>query len=477
MALFPVSQPLRRSSLAAAILAALLAASGCATNDAEEGAEDAPELELDTAASDDEDDEDLVPVLALQRDLVADLRFIGVSLPIPVAFSNTEWTQPGGEPDHAMHHLDAPQALERAWRARIGRGGTASTPLTGPPIVADGMVFAIDAAGQVSAFNIEDGETVWQRSIAPDLREAKKRFWQFGRVRPADVGFGGGVAYDNGRAFATSGFGIVAGFNAESGEVIWQNTLDAPVRNPPTAAEGKVFVLTTDNQLVAMDQITGETLWSYDSFEETARFLSSASVAVGGGIAVAPFSSGEVAAIDTETGRLLWTATVARASRLNALSNLNDIAGSPVVDRGAVFAISHAGQISAIDARTGRTVWEVGVGGLSMPWVADDFLFLISVDRKIVAMSREDGAVAWTRDLPAFVNPKNKKRLVTWAGPVLAGERLLVTSSNGTMRQLSPQNGETLATFKLAGPSFIAPVVAGGTVYTLSAKGELEAWR
>ena len=428
-------------------------------------------------AVEEEKDDGRVPVLALQQALDPDPQYAALDIVVPPAFANAEWSQPGGEADHVMHHLSGPDTYAPAWTAKIGAGGDKRAPLTSPAVVSDRRVFTVDAEAVVRSFDTGTGEELWAQAMTPDMSESKRRFFNFNRIKPAQYGFGGGVAYEDGRVFMVSGFAIAAGMDATTGEVLWQVDLPAPVRNPPTAVNGKLFVLTTANQIVALDQVTGETIWTHESFEESARFLSTGSVAVDGDVVIAPFSSGEVVALDGLTGRLLWSATVARSSRLNALSNLNDIAGSPVIDRGGVFAVSHSGQLSAIDARTGRVAWEVALAGLNMPWVSGDFLFVVSVDGDLVCLSRDDGGVVWSKALPAFENPKKRKGPITWAGPILVGETLILTSSAGTMIQASPQNGETLQSYKLNGPSTVPPVVADGTLFIVNNKGRLEAWR
>ncbi|MGV6818954.1 MAG: outer membrane protein assembly factor BamB family protein [Parvularcula sp.] len=436
--------------------------------------------ESDSAAAGEADAEaeKRIPVLALATALEPDPKYASIPVSIPPAFANSEWSQPGGEPDHVMHHLSGPETYALAWRAKVGIGGSMREPLTAPPVVADRHVFTIDAASVVKAFSTEDGSLLWTTSLTPELKEKKRRFLRpGGRLKPAQIGFGGGVSFDDGRLFVANGFAEAAALDMETGEVLWETRMPAPVRNPPTAANGQVFVLTTANQIVALDQLTGETQWTYESFEENARFLSTGSPAIDGDIVVAPFSSGEVVALDSTTGRLLWTATVARSSRLNALSNLNDIAGSPVIDRGGVFAVSHSGQLSAIDGRTGRVAWEASVAGLNMPWVAGDFIFLVSVDGKLVNFNRADGGVVWAIDLPAYEKPKKKKKPISWFGPLLVGERLIVTSSAGEMLQVDPQDGEIMQRYKLAAGSTIPPVVADGTIYVIDNKGQLEAWR
>mgnify|MGYP001793421461 CR=1 FL=1 len=432
----------------------------------------------ETAEVPESPDDGRIAAVALEQSLEPDPRFDGMFISVPPAFANTDWSQPGGEPDHVMHHLSGPETFRFAWSSAIGDGGDKRSPLVAPPVVADGRVFTLDAEAKVSAFRVDNGNRLWDEAVAPDIRDGRRRFWRIGGgINPAQIGFGGGVAVDGDQVFMVNGFAQAAAFNVETGEMQWEAQLSAPVRNPPTAVNGKIYVITTSNQVVALDQTSGETVWTHESFEENARFLSTGSVAVDGDIVVVPFSSGEVVALDVDTGRVLWTATVARSSRMNGLSELNDIAGSPVVDRGAVFAVSHSGQLSAIDGRTGRLAWEKPISGLNMPWVAGDYLFVMSTEAELIALSREDGGVVWKRELDAYENMKKRKNRITWSGPILAGEQLIVTSSAGRMLQLSPQDGSTANEYKLKSGTTIPPVIADGTVFIINDKARLEAWR
>ncbi|MEM6650836.1 MAG: PQQ-binding-like beta-propeller repeat protein, partial [Pseudomonadota bacterium] len=253
----------------------------------------------DEEVVEEEAQDDRVSVLALQQALTPNPRFIGQTLEVPPAFANNQWAQPGGEADHVMHHLSLAENLDRAWQARIGKGGQKRSPLTAPPVIADGRAYTVDTEAKVSAFDALSGDLLWQADLTPDLTDGPKRkFWQIRRgLTASEIGFGGGVAYDDDMVFMVSGFGIAAAMHAATGDVLWQAELMAPVRNPPTAANGKVFVVTTANQIVALSQETGQTLWSHESFEENARFLSNGSPAVQAGVVIAPFSSGEVVAL------------------------------------------------------------------------------------------------------------------------------------------------------------------------------------
>lgn len=455
----------------AALLSLFALVSACSSN---------PITGLFGGGDDDEEnapeEDDRISILALDEQLSADPRYLGAVVDVPPSYVNASWPQPGGEADHTLHHIGATLEFDVKWKVDIGTASALSR-LTSPPIVVNDRVFVVDAEARVSSLNAENGEMVWRTELAPEINERFRFRELFRGANAAQIGFGGGVAFDQGRIFVTSGFGFIAALDALSGEEVWRFETNAPVRTPPTAHRGMVFFITNTNEFIVLNQETGEKEWTFQSFEETARFLSSASPAAAGDLVVAPFSSGELVAFIADSGRAMWEETLARQSRLTALSSLNDIAGSPVIDRGLVFVVSHGGRLAAIDIRSGQTIWETTVASLQMPWVAGDYLFIVSVDGELACISRTDGGVIWVSQLPRFENEKKRKGRITWSGPVLAGDHLVLVSNDREVVKVSPTTGEIVDTMKIDGGSAVAPVVANETLYILTEKGKLIAVR
>ena len=420
-----------------------------------------------------EEDDDRISILALDRVLEPDPRYVGVDVTVPPSYVNTSWPQPGGEADHTLHHLTATLGFEKIWDADIGSASARRARLTSPPIVVSDRVYVVDAEATVTSFDVENGDKVWETELAPEIDERFRLRDLLRGPDPKEIGFGGGVAFDQGRIFVTSGFGFVAALDAISGEEIWRVETDAPVRTPPTAYRDFVYLTTNTNEFLAINQETGEKVWTFQSFEESARFLSSASPAASGDLVVAPFSSGELVAFIADSGRAVWNETLVRESNLTALASLNDIAGSPVIDRGLVYVVSHGGRLSAIDIRTGQAVWDVSIASLQMPWVAGDFIFIVSVEGELVALSRADGAILWVTELQRFKNEKKRKGRITWSGPVLAGDHLILVSSEEAIVKVNPANGEIVETDDIDAGAFIPPVVANEKLFILTEKGKL----
>ncbi|MGB5868915.1 MAG: PQQ-binding-like beta-propeller repeat protein, partial [Albidovulum sp.] len=82
-------------------------------------------------------------------------------------------------------------------------------------------------------------------------------------------------------------------------------------------------------------------------------------------------------------------------------------------------------------------------------------------------------------DLPFFTKAKDKRRRAIYAhyGPILAGGRLIIASTDGLIRAFDPASGALVGQVELKGGAASAPVVAGGTLYVVSKSGQLLAFR
>jgi len=105
-------------------------------------------------------------------------------------------------------------------------------------------------------------------------------------------------------------------------------------------------------------------------------------------------------------------------------------------------------------------------------------MFIVSADQKMAAISTSDGLVAWASQLPQWNNPAKQKNAISWFGPVLVGDRLVVAGTSRDALSVSPYTGMILSRQKLsAAAAPLEPVVADGTLLIVSDDGRLLALR
>jgi outer membrane protein assembly factor BamB len=405
-----------------------------------------------------------IPILSFETRAEAEGELGDLAIILPPPESNAEWAQPGGSASKSGGHLAMSETPAQLWRSSIGKGSNGQSRLNAAPVVGGGKVFTVDIEGEVRAFDAATGSVAWTAS----LRMAK---------RSSRAAFGGGVSYGDGRVYATSGQGLAAAFDAATGKKLWERALVQPLRGAPTVSGTRIFVLSQDNQLHALDAANGDLLWTVSGTVEVACILGTGAPAVALETVVAGYCSGELNALRAENGRSVWQDQLARTGRSTAMAALADIDASPVVDRGRVFAIGHGGRMVALELATGQRVWERNFAGVWTPWAAGDFLYIVTVEGEVLCITRSEGKLRWVSRLAQYRKPKKKKDAILWAGPVLAGERLWLTGSQREMVALDPYDGKTRTTIKLNGPAYLPPVVAGGILYVLTDDGSLTAYR
>jgi len=131
----------------------------------------------------------------------------------------------------------------------------------------------------------------------------------------------------------------------------------------------------------------------------------------------------------------------------------------------------------ALELATGQRLWEQNFAGISTPWIAGEWLFVITDDARLVCLSRTNGKARWIAPLQRFQNEKKRKNAVTWYGPVLAGDRLILTNSRGEIVFVKPGDGSVASTIDTKTPFTLPPIVANSTLYTLDQKGKITAYR
>ncbi len=404
-----------------------------------------------------------ISILTQQRSIEPDSSAAGHKIVLPAPTPNNDWPQAGGYANHAMHHMRIGKALQERWSISVGRGTNDEERLMAQPIVAGNTLFSMDSETIVSAYNLKDGAEIWSVELTPKEED--------------DDHVNGGLAYENGKVFATTGFGQVVAVAAKTGKVLWRRNVGAPVRSAPTARGNRVFAIAVTNKLFALNGETGAVLWSHSGIEEAINLLGGSSPAVDSGVVIAPYSSGELFALKVENGQELWADSLAGTRRGAISSALGTIRGRPIIDYGIVFAISNSGQFAAINLRTGRRIWERPVGGIESPWIAGDYLFVISNNTDLLALGRLNGRIYWVMALPEWEDPEDREGKITWTGPILASDRLIVAGSSGEALSVSPYSGKVLGKVEMLDSVSISPIVVQDSLLFLSDDAELVAYR
>lgn len=385
----------------------------------------------------------------------------------PVSFAPAEpvkeWHQVSHNPTHVIPHGHAAEEVKPVWEAKLGVKANLRQRLLCEPIVANGLVMIYTPDSYVTAYDTQTGKFQWSIYIKPE------------QIQEAILG--GGLAYHNGNIFVTTPFAELFAIHVESGTPLWSAKTNSPLRGAPAVRDGRVYAVSLNNELNVYDEKTGSLLWNHAGVMESSGLLGGSTPTITDTVVLAPYTSGELFALQVENGYPLWSENLSSTNRTDSFAGMPHIRARPVVQDGVAYVASQAGRVAAVDVRTGEIRWSHDFGGAETPVVSGDSLFMITNDNHLLCMNKQTGKVRWTKSMDKWEDDVKRKGRIVWNGPVLAGSQLFLTGSHGTLISIHAKDGSKAYEYKLPGKVVVPPIAVDGTVYVVTESGSLVAFR
>lgn len=388
-----------------------------------------------------------------------------VAFSAPAQSVATAWTHKAGGPQHRIAHQAFSASPRLAWSADIGEGNRRRNRITADPVVAADRVFTLDSLSNATATST-DGRRLWSVDLTPSSEKS------------GDAS-SGGLAIAGNSLYVTTGYGEVHALDADTGGTRWKQRLDAAATGAPTVHGGLVYLVTRDNTAWGISADNGRVRWRLPGTPSVAGLSGASAPAVTDGIAVFPFGSGEVVGALPQGGVRLWGSSVSGQRRGRVYARISDITADPVILGDVIYTGNQSGRAVAMELHSGERIWTAEHGPYEPVWVAGGSIFLVSDQARLVRLNASTGETIWAVDLPYFRRDQARRRKGIFAhyGPVLAGGRLWVASDNGDLNGFDPATGEIVETLDIPGGAASNIAVANRTMYLVSAKGNLLAYR
>lgn len=241
-----------------------------------------------------------------------------------------------------------------------------------------------------------------------------------------------------------------------------------PFRDPNVAG-GITYVAGWD-VFSALDTQTGHSLWRF----AVAGILGEGAVVADGLVyfATNTFDGRDetfLYALDASTGREVWDFQVGG----------DGIIGSPTVIDGTVFVGTLEGDFLALDAKTGQQKWRhrFDFSVITSPAVAYGLVF-VTVDGKLFALDAHTGQEKWSfkADEYSITGPIVADGAVYFVSAKIQAF-LLGINSTSNLYAIDAQTGEELWRYSLPGGGYREPAIADGVIYLGGSDGIVYAVR
>jgi outer membrane protein assembly factor BamB len=259
----------------------------------------------------------------------------------------------------------------------------------------------------------------------------------------------------------------------QDGEDVWTNKI---VATGPLATIGDRLIVPTDGEILALDALTGSTVWTLKTVAPTAPILAHddlvfvataerlAAFKLADGTEVwtreklgaieqrpavhetwlyVPVAEGRLLALDRVTGKTIWDTEVGIKPT------------PPLVTGDRVFIGSEAKQFCSLNVITGRKLWcqPIGAAVVGMPAVDKVQVYCVALNNLMYAFERRNGAKQWTADL----------RYRPSAGPTLIGGTITSPGKSKELPAFDTKTGKKAAALTLADELAAPPIFIPGS--------------
>jgi outer membrane protein assembly factor BamB len=356
----------------------------------------------------------------------------------------------GGEddprPPTELADIKLEAGINILWSKEIGEG-TDKRRLNLVPAHQGGRLFIADAEGLVTALNAADGRVLWQRETG--------------------IPFSGGPGIAAGSVILGSSDGDLVALSSANGAELWRTGVGSEILSLPAVADDTIVLHTLDDSIFGFDAASGEKRWEYRYRAPVLTLRGSSTPVIAGQHAIVGISDGKLVKLAVSDGAPVWETTVTPPRGRSELERIADLDATPVVEGNTIFVSAYNGDLAAVDLESGAVLWRRSLSAHAGLAAADGVLYVTDSEDQVWAAQPGDGSGVWKQEALRY------RRL---SAPAVIGGLVLVGDLEGYVHGLSRRDGRIIARSEVAdGPITAPPLVTGGRVFIYGDDGTIAA--
>ena len=340
--------------------------------------------------------------------------------------------------------------LAVAWSSNVGAStfGVVKSLIFGKPAnyvyspaIADKLLYIATHSNGIHVLSEEGGKTVSKIDTKVSLT--------------------GGIGLGENLLTVASSKGEILAFDF-AGRTRWKSEVGGEILAAPVLVAANLIVRTADGRIFALNRADGKRKWVFQRATPALTLRTSASVIVRGGTLYAGYAGGKVIAIEAESGKPTWEATISTPRGSTELERVADVAGVPALDDSRICAAVYQGRTGCVETLNGNVLWSREISSADGVAIDTKYLYVVDTEGNVYALDKSSGATVWKQDKLQRREPGT---------PLAIKGKLLIGDATGLVHLLSPENGELIGRVNTDGSEVIALLATGDRAIAQTAKG------
>ena len=258
------------------------------------------------------------------------------------------------------------------------------------------------------------------------------------------------IKTNNLSAGISSGFGVLAVsdidgnviiFEQSNGNEIWSSNVKAEVLSKVAIDAKFIIVKTSSGELIALDKNTGDLEWSYRSKLPNLTIRGSSSPIIIENRVYATFDNGRLVVFDISSGFPVWDGAISYVEGSSEIDNLIDSDASPVISENYAYTINYQGYLNVFDIRQERAIWRSKISSFYEPVLVKKQIIILDSNSEFKSFSQNSFSDSWNSDEYLYRELSNHQLI---KGDIVVGDK------DGYIHIIDSLTGETIGRKKIS---------------------------
>ena len=336
--------------------------------------------------------------------------------------------------------IDSQVKIDNTWSKKIFSDiPTGKTDLV---VDSDG-IFTFSSAGLVFSY-FSNGKLNWENDLNFSLSS--------------------GVGKGFGSLFVTSIDGDIFSLDINNGNLNWSSKIGGESLSVPSSNGDIVAVQTSNGKITAINLKDGKFRWEYISVLPSLSLRGTSSPIFDDGNLYVGFANGNLAKIEPRSGVIQWEIPVTISKGSSEIERIIDIDSKPLVSSGLAFATSYQGDVSAINSLNGRVIWRNNFSSTKDILEIERNIYLVDEDSEVQAFSGLTGISLWRiKDY----------RLRNLTSPQRLNNYIIVGDFEGYLHFLDTSSGSTIGRYRVSRSGILSLKTYKNSIVCLDTSGRL----
>ena len=364
------------------------------------------------------------------------------------------WKQQHQNVKNHLFHFESNSKLKLLKKINLGDINFKNLQYIPPPVIENNIIYYADNDFNILAKSVNSGKVIWKKEL--ELEESE------------NFSFIGGISLEGNNLFVTTGLGNIYKINKKDGREVWTKRFFMQFSRPPLVYRNKIFVISDDNQVLALNVNSGDTLWSHIGNIEEVSILGGSKPAIKDDTLVVTYSSGEIYAFNQMDGSIVWFDN-SNSGSIFSRTNVNDIQSPLTIEDDTLYVPTFSEKLLVYKLSNGKKKWDLKLSSINPMVISGEVIFILDTSGKLMCIEKKSGKLTWAVQL---MMKKDGKEII-WSGPLLSSNKLILVSSYGLVLSLSPFTGEILSKINFDENFLNNPIQVKKSIYLISKQGTL----